>query len=147
MVVFQRRPSNSKSPQLSWPLLSILPILTMLRSWFFFWFPTSPVSFQPFGDCSQCTNYNWYHRHLHVPQFFFKFSGKIQVLFIILLSLIVTLWPTGTLLLLLLLLWIYNSFYIYIYIYIMLFAYIWMYIYIYIYIYVSIVMRAYLRNF
>ena len=23
--------------------------------------------YQFFNDCSQCTNYNWYHRHPHVP--------------------------------------------------------------------------------
>ena len=25
--------------------------------------------FHAFGDCSKCTNYNWYHRHPQVPQF------------------------------------------------------------------------------
>ena len=31
-----------------------------------------------FGDCTKSTNYNWYHCHLHVPQFFQ--SSKVQVL-------------------------------------------------------------------
>ena len=26
--------------------------------------------FQAFGDCSKCTNYNWYHYHPPVPQLF-----------------------------------------------------------------------------
>ena len=34
--------------------------------------------FQAFGDRSKYTNYNWYHRHTHVPDFF-QFSGKVQV--------------------------------------------------------------------
>ena len=31
---------------------------------------------QSFGDCTERTNYNWYHRHFHIPQFF-QFSIKI----------------------------------------------------------------------
>ena len=27
--------------------------------------------FQAFWDCSKSTNYNWYHRHSHVPKFSF----------------------------------------------------------------------------
>ena len=34
--------------------------------------------YQAFGDRSKCTNYNWYHRHFHVPQYF-QFSGKVQI--------------------------------------------------------------------
>ena len=26
--------------------------------------------YQPFGDSTEPTNYNWYQRHFHVPQFF-----------------------------------------------------------------------------
>ena len=26
--------------------------------------------YQCFGDCTKSTNYNWYNRHFHVPQFF-----------------------------------------------------------------------------
>ena len=25
-----------------------------------------------FGDCTECTSYNWYHRHFHIPFFFFS---------------------------------------------------------------------------
>ena len=37
--------------------------------------------YQSFGDFTECTNYNWYNRHFHVPQFvFFQFPSKVQVL-------------------------------------------------------------------
>ena len=26
--------------------------------------------YQSFGNCTKCTDYNWYNRHFHVPQFF-----------------------------------------------------------------------------
>ena len=35
---------------------------------------------QTLKDYSECTDYNWYYLHLHVPQLF-KFFGKIQVFF------------------------------------------------------------------
>ena len=35
--------------------------------------------YQVFRDCTERTDYNWYHRHFHVP-LFFMFSGKVQVL-------------------------------------------------------------------
>ena len=31
---------------------------------------------QFFGDCTKRTNYNWYNRHIHVPQCF-QFSSKV----------------------------------------------------------------------
>ena len=34
--------------------------------------------FQSFGDRVKCANYNWYHRHFHVPQFL-QFSSKVKV--------------------------------------------------------------------
>ena len=33
-------------------------------------------AFQTIGDRSEGTNYNWHHRHLHVPHFSL-FSGKV----------------------------------------------------------------------
>ena len=40
---------------------------------------SSPQSlYQFFGDCIESTNYNWYHRHFHVP-YFFQFPSKVQV--------------------------------------------------------------------
>ena len=44
------------------------PILIMLqsgRSQLVFLFTSLPV--QPLRNCYECTNYYWYHRHLHVP--------------------------------------------------------------------------------
>ena len=29
-------------------------------------FQLSQLPYHDFGDCSKCTNYNWYHHHLHV---------------------------------------------------------------------------------
>ena len=34
--------------------------------------------YESFDDCTKSTNYNWYKRHFHVPQFF-QFSSKVQV--------------------------------------------------------------------
>ena len=36
--------------------------------------------YQSFDECTKSTNYNWYNRHFHVPQFFFQFPSKVQVL-------------------------------------------------------------------
>ena len=41
--------------------------------------------YQSFGDCTKSTNYNWYNRHFHVPQFL-EFPNKIEV-FIVLFTL------------------------------------------------------------
>ena len=49
--------------------------------------------YQPFSDCTECTNYNWYHRHFQIPGFFFQFSWY-QSLFS--LSFSFTLWSAGT---------------------------------------------------
>ena len=35
--------------------------------------------YQFFGNCNKSTNYNWYQRHFHVPQFF-QFLSEVQVL-------------------------------------------------------------------
>ena len=32
--------------------------------------------YQSFSDCTEGANYNWYHRHFHVPSFF-QFSSKV----------------------------------------------------------------------
>ena len=58
-MVFHWSLSDSKSPQVSWTLLSILPVL----------------------------NDNWYNCHLHVPHFF-PISSKVEV-FILLLFILV----------------------------------------------------------
>ena len=38
--------------------------------------------YQSFGDCAGSTNYNWYHRHFHVP-LFFQFSSDVLNFFFI----------------------------------------------------------------
>ena len=67
---------NCKFPQDSRTLLSILadlfnPVNYMVLI-------LSLPFFQALGDRFKCTNYNWHHRHLHVPQLL-RLSGKIQV--------------------------------------------------------------------
>ena len=49
---------------------------TLYFRWFDFQVIQTP--YQAFGNRSKCTNYNWYHRHFHLPQFPL-FSGKVQV--------------------------------------------------------------------
>ena len=57
----------------------------LLSGWSeFFWFTSSPVSFQAFGDRSQRTNYNRYHHHFHVLKYlsifsiFFPFNSMVH---------------------------------------------------------------------
>ena len=47
--------------------------------------------YQSFGECTKCPNYNWYHRHFHVPKFF-QFSTKVLLVSLFLLSFSFTLW-------------------------------------------------------
>ena len=48
-------------------LVTILPLISISTSFF-----------RVFWDHSKCSNYNWYHCHLDVPQFF-ELSSKVQV--------------------------------------------------------------------
>ena len=50
--------------------------------------------YQSFGDCSKRTNYKWYKRHFHVPQFFSKVGSRYLSFFS--LSFNFTLWSAGT---------------------------------------------------
>ena len=58
-------------------LLSVFwPILMMLESgWslLVLLFSSLPVLLPMFGNCSDSTSYNWYHRHFHVPYFLVLF--------------------------------------------------------------------------
>ena len=71
LVVFHSNPSDSKLPHVSRNLLSILTILKnvvmMISILPLISNSSIPIS-KPFGDHSKCTNYNWYHRHLHASQ-------------------------------------------------------------------------------
>ena len=59
--------SDSKFPQVSRTLLSILTDLNNAVVWtvsLALWFLSLTVLLPSLWDCSVCTNYNWYHRHL-----------------------------------------------------------------------------------
>ena len=45
----------------------------------YFYFLVSQFLCQSFGECTERTNYNLYHRHFHVPQFF-QIPSKVLVL-------------------------------------------------------------------
>ena len=81
-MVFYWSLSDSKSPQLSWTLLSILAEFNNAVVWMVSSHPlisqSSSPSTNPFGDCTECTNYDWYHHHFHVPHFL-QLSCKVQV--------------------------------------------------------------------
>ena len=64
---------NSKSPQVVETLLSILAALNNAIVWMVStYFQVLLSLYQSFGCCIKSTNYNWYKRHFHVPQFFFN---------------------------------------------------------------------------
>ena len=82
--------SDSNSPRVSRTLLNIQANLSILDG---IYFSSDFLLFESIsqflGDCSKCTNYSWYHRHLHVPWVFLHLS-KVQIfisLFILLLKL------------------------------------------------------------
>ena len=68
--------SDSKSPQVSRTLLSILAVLNNALIWMV---STRPPTAMSSSHRTKCTNYNWYNCHLHVPQFF-QFLNKVAIL-------------------------------------------------------------------
>ena len=72
--------SDSKSPQVSGTLLRIFSQTQQRWSLDSFVSPTDFQFLQPFlqasGDCSKCTNNNWYYLDPHVPQSV-HFSDKV----------------------------------------------------------------------
>ena len=67
-VGFSLKFERQKSPQLFRTLLSVLANLSYVAVWMVSsYFHVFHSLNQFFRDCSKCTNYNWYHRHLHVP--------------------------------------------------------------------------------
>ena len=58
-------------------------------------FQVSHSSYKSFGDCTESTNYNWYNRHVHVPQFFFDSQARSRNLSLFLHSFNFTLWSAG----------------------------------------------------
>ena len=59
--------SESKSPQVSRTLLSILAVLNNVVVWMVSNRPPTSKSSSPFSNCFKRTNYNWYNCYLHVP--------------------------------------------------------------------------------
>ena len=68
LIVFNLNISDSKSPQASWTLLSILPDLNKAVVWMVSTcpLPSLPVPVPILGDYTECPNYNWYCRPFHV---------------------------------------------------------------------------------
>ena len=52
--------------------------------------------YQSFGDCTKSSNYNWYNRHFHMPQFFFNSLARSKYLSFFSHSFNFTLWSVGT---------------------------------------------------
>ena len=55
--------------------------MMMMTKWslLVFFFPSPLVLI--FGDCTKCTNNNWYHRHFYVP-YLYQFSSKAIIIII-----------------------------------------------------------------
>ena len=75
LMVSHESASDSKFPHVFRTLLSIQANLNNAVVWMISIRPlisksTSPCT-NPFGDCTDCTDYNWYHRHFHVIFMFF----------------------------------------------------------------------------
>ena len=80
-MVFHWSLTDSKSPQVSRTLLSILAVLNNVVVWMVPTRPPTSKSSNPFSNplVTRRTNYNC---HLHVPQFF-QFSSKVDVLILL----------------------------------------------------------------
>ena len=82
LMVFHCSLSDSKSPQVSRTLLSILAALNNPEVWVVSAHPLISKSSNPFinffGNCTMSTNYNSYNRHFHVLQFL-QFPSKVEV--------------------------------------------------------------------
>ena len=76
---------DSKFPQVSRSLLSILAILNNAVVWMVsacHWFLTLPAPLtNHLEKYSKCTNYNWYHHHVHVPLYFSVFWRGLSTCF------------------------------------------------------------------
>ena len=71
LMVFHWRLSDSKSPQVSRTLLSILAVFNNAVVWMFSTRSPTSKSSRPFNNplvtVPKVTNHNWYNCHLHVP--------------------------------------------------------------------------------
>ena len=57
---------------------------------------SSSSFYQSFDDCAKSTNYDWYNRHFHAPQFFFDSLVRSCYLPLFSFSFNYTLWSAGT---------------------------------------------------
>ena len=84
-MVFLWSLSDSKSSHVSRTLFSILVDLNNAVVWMVAAHPlisnSSSPFFQAFRDCFECTNYNRYHRHFHVPLLFSSLAKSENVSF------------------------------------------------------------------
>ena len=99
-MVFHWSLSDSKSPQVSMTLLSILTNLNNVTVWKASIRPlisksSSPFTNWSFSECTKSTNYNWYSSHFHVPQFFNSLVRSRYLSFFTL-SFSFTLWSSRT---------------------------------------------------
>ena len=90
-MVFHWSLNDRKSLQVSRTLLSILNNAVVSSDLQLFQLP-----YQTFGNRSECTNYNWYHRHLRVPHIFLSSLARSNYLSLFSFSLIFTLWSVET---------------------------------------------------
>ena len=84
-MVFLWSLSESKTPQVSRRLLSILAVLNSAVVWIVSTCPPTSKSSRPFGDCTKSTNLDWYNCHFHLPSFastFLFFSPQVILLFL-----------------------------------------------------------------
>ena len=79
LMVFHWSLSDSKFPQVSRTLLSILSVFNNTVVWMVFahsLIPSPTVPVPIFGDCTERTSYHWYHHHFHIP-LIFRSSSKV----------------------------------------------------------------------
>ena len=86
------RTSDCKPPRVSRTLLSILVDPNNAVVWIVIACPL--IFFQSFGDCTECTDYNWYYRLFHAP--LFSSLVRSRYLFLFSFSCKFTLWSAGT---------------------------------------------------
>ena len=96
-MVFYWNWNDSKSPQVSRTLLSILANFNDSVVWMISYFQVHQSLYQSFGDCTKITNQNWYNHHFHFHSlFFFSSLARTRYLSFFSPSFDFTLWSAGT---------------------------------------------------
>ena len=79
-MVFQWSLNDSRSPQVSRTLLSIMAVFNNAVVWMVSTRSPTSKSYRPFNyHLVKSITQNWYNCHLHIPQFF-QFFSKVKVL-------------------------------------------------------------------